>query len=293
MGSVIRMSPDPGVRAMPLSAAPAPATQVAAGTNLPDQVAGVIAAEIRAGQPTAGEKLLTEAALAQRFAVSRTVIREAVSRLKSLGLVDSRQGSGLYVKKAGFSPLHFDASSVVSLQAVLQMVEVRRALETEVAGLAAQRGTAAEVRRIGAAFQALDAAVQGGGDGVDEDVKFHRAIAEAAGNPFLIGTLEYLGQFLQGATRVTRANEARRRDFERQVHDEHTAILRAIEAGDVAAARRAATRHMNHAASRIGQADPAFWQQAGVKLAQPLVSGLSGRRQPTPAAGRQSRSAKP
>lgn len=278
---------------MPLSSAAAPSRQVPPAANLPDRVAGVIASEIRAGRPAAGEKLPTEAALAQRFAVSRTVIREAVSRLRSLGLVDSRQGSGLYVKQAGFSPLHFDASSVVSLQAVLQMVEVRRALETEVAGLAAQRRTSAGAQRIRAAFQALDEAVRAGGDGVDEDVTFHRAIAEAAGNPFLIGTLEYLGQFLQGATRVTRANEARRSDFERQVRDEHTGILRAIEAGDTAAARRAATKHMNHAASRIGQADPAFWQQAGVKLAQPLVSGLSGQRRAPAAPGRRTRSAKP
>lgn len=278
---------------MPLSSAAAPSRQVPPGANLPDQVADVIASEIRAGRPAAGEKLPTEAALAQRFAVSRTVVREAVSRLKSLGLVDSRQGSGLYVKEAGFPPLHFDASSVVSLQAVLQMVEVRRALETEVAGLAAQRRTAAGAQRIRAAFQALDEAVRAGGDGVDEDVTFHRAIAEAAGNPFLIGTLEYLGQFLQGATRVTRANEARRRDFERQVRDEHTGILRAIETGDAAAARRAATKHMNHAASRIGQADPDFWQQAGVKLAQPLVSGLSGQRRAPPAPGRRTRPARP
>lgn len=293
MGSEIRIDPAPAVRGKPPAVAAAPSRGVASGAYLPDQVADVIAAEIRVGGLAAGEKLPTEAALVQRFAVSRTVIREAVSRLKSLGLVDSRQGSGLYVKDAGFSPLHFDASSVVSLQAVLQMVEVRRALETEVAGLAAQRGTPADVQRIRTAFQALDAAVQAGGDGVDEDVKFHRAIAEAAGNPFLIGTLEYLGQFLQGATRVTRANEARRRDFVRQVRDEHTGILRAIEAGDAAAARRAATKHMNQAASRIGQADPAFWQQAGVKLARPLVSGLTGRREPSAAPGRRTRSARP
>jgi GntR family transcriptional repressor for pyruvate dehydrogenase complex len=112
---------------------------------------------------------------------------------------------------------------------------------------------------------------------VDEDVRFHRAIAEAARNPFLIGTLEYLGQFLRGATRVTRANEARRADFAGQVQDEHEMIARAIEAGDPAVARQAASRHMDNAIQRIEQADPAFWQQAGVQLAQPLVCGLPGK----------------
>ena len=60
------------------------------GAHLSDQVAEVLAAEIRAGRLAVGEKLPTEAALVEQFSVSRTVVREAVSRLKSLGLVDSR-----------------------------------------------------------------------------------------------------------------------------------------------------------------------------------------------------------
>lgn len=247
---------------------------ISPGAHLSDQVADVLAAEIRTGRLAVGDKLPTEAALVEQFSVSRTVIREAVSRLKSLGLVDSRQGSGMYVKDAGFSPLNFDARFAVSRQAVVQMVEVRRALEAEVAGLAAQRRTPGDLQHIRQAMAALEQAVQAGGDGVDEDVQYHRAIAEAASNPFLIGTLEYLGQFLRGATRVTRANEARRADFARQVQDEHEMIARAIEAGDATAARQAAAQHMNNAIQRIEQADPAFWQQAGVQLASPLVSGL-------------------
>ena len=191
------------------------------GACLSDQVADVLTAEIRAGRLAVGDKLPTEAALVEQFSVSRTVVREAVSRLKSLGLVDSRQGSGVYVKELGFSPLNFDAKSAVSKQAVIQMVEVRRALEAEVAGLAAQRRTLSDIKRIRQSIAALDKAVQAGGDGVEEDVQYHRAIAEAARNPFLIGTLEYLRQFLRGATRVTRANEARRVDFAREVRDAH------------------------------------------------------------------------
>ena len=244
------------------------------GAHLSDRVADALAAEIRAGRLVAGDKLPTEAVLVEQFSVSRTVVREAVSRLKSLGLVDSRQGSGVYVKDAGFSPLNFDPRYAVSKQAVIQIVEVRRALEAEVAALAAQRRTQADVERIRQSIIALEKAVQAGGDGVSEDVRFHRAIAEAARNPFLIGTLEYLGQFLQGATRVTRANEARRADFARQVADEHEQISQAIEAGDVAAARRSAARHMDNAIKRIEQADPVFWQEEGVQLARPLVTGL-------------------
>jgi len=250
---------------------PASFKPIKPGAYLSDQVADAMAAEIRAGRLAAGDKLPTEATLVSQFSVSRTVVREALSRIKSLGLVESRQGSGVYVKEIGFSPLNFDAKSTVSRQAVIQMVEVRRALEAEVAALAAQRRSQADIKRIRKSITLLDKAVQSGGDGVDEDVKYHRTIAQAARNPFLISTLEYMGQFLRGATRVTRANEARRADFARQVLDEHALIVSAIEAGDAEAARRAATSHMDNAIARIEQADPAFWQQTGVALASVLV----------------------
>ena len=94
----------------------------------------------------------------------------------------------------------------------------------------------------------------------------------AAHNPFLIGTLDYLSQFMRGAIGVTRANEARRADFAAQVRDEHAAVVGAIEAGDVAKARAAASRHMNNAIRRIESADPAFWRQEGARLAVPLVA---------------------
>ena len=116
-----------------------------------------------------------------------------------------------------------------------------------------------------------------GGNGVDEDIALHRAIADASQNQFLISTLDYLRQFLHGATRVTRANEARRADFARQVQAEHVAIVNAIVGGDAAKARKAAARHMDNAIRRIEQADPTFWQQEGVKLASPLVSSSARR----------------
>lgn len=251
-------------------------TPVSSGARLSDQVAEQLTAEIKQGRLMPGSKLPTEARLVEQFQVSRTVVREAVSRLKSLGLVDSRQGSGVFVsQKLPFAPLNFGSRHAASQEAVVQMVEVRRALEAEVAALAAQRRNAQDIHAIEKAVQALDAAVRSGGDGVDEDVKFHRAIADATRNPFLIQTLEYLGQFLHGATQVTRANEARRVDFAAEVQTEHQAILQAVEAGDSDAARQAAATHMGNAIVRIQSAPATFWQQEGERLAQPLVKGLN------------------
>ena len=90
------------------------------------------------------------------------------------------------------------------------MVEVRRALEAEVASLAAQRRTEADVQAIREAITTLDQAVQAGGDGVREDVAFHRAIAKRP-RTFLLSTLQCLNRFLHGATRVTSQRGAARR----------------------------------------------------------------------------------
>jgi len=106
---------------------------------------------------------------------------------------------------------------------------------------------------IDAALARIDAEVAAGGDGVDADVGFHRAIAEATGNPYFLKTLAFLSQYLETATRVTRTNEARREDFSRQVREEHQAIVAAIRAGDPDAARNAAQNHMYNAARRLSQ----------------------------------------
>ena len=249
---------------------------IRATSSLADQVAHSLEASIRLGQLRPGDRLPTEAVLVVQFGVSRTVVREAISRLKSSGLVASKQGSGVYVQEARTEPLDLEKEHAASQEAVMQIVEVRRALEAEVAELAAKRRTAKDLQRIRRAVQDLAKAVTQGRDGAREDVAFHRAIAQAAANPFLLDTLDYLSQVLAAATQVTRANEARRADFTAAVVQEHAAIVDAIESGDAGAARAAATNHMNNAILRISQADPSFWARDGQRLAKVLLPRKNG-----------------
>ena len=256
------------------------------GLRLSEQLADALIVGIRDGQLKPGQRLPTEAALVERFGVSRTVVREALSRLKTLGLLESRQGSGAFIREPGPREAgRLQLTPDGSVAAVLQMVEVRRALEAEAAALAAARRTAKSVRQIRGAMQAIDQAVENGGDGVVEDVAFHAAIAQASGNPFLLATLAYLNQFLIDATRVTRANEARKHELAEQVRHEHAAVVAAIDAGDVAAARLAGAAHMVNAAERIGRADAAFWKSQGLTLADRLRAELGApRSEPLPSA---------
>ena len=225
---------------------------LAAPDRLSDRLAALLSARIESGELRPADKLPTEQDLAIKHGVSRTVVREAMSRLKSMGLLVSRQGSGVFVApEASARPLAFDPSVLASLASVLQIVEVRRALEGEVAALAAQRAKAAQTRQIRAALQAIDDAVDAGRDGVEEDLHFHRTIAEATGNPQFCRLITFLEQYQRDATKVTRANEAQRSDFMEQVCHEHRAIADAIAKRDAQGARAAAAQHMINAAHRL------------------------------------------
>ncbi|MGS0743805.1 FadR/GntR family transcriptional regulator [Glaciimonas sp. GG7] len=222
--------------------------------SLSDTVAQELLQKIESGQYGPGTKLPTEPLLSEEYGVSRTVVREAISRLKNEGVVEPRQGSGVYVSEQGhLRPLRIQFDQASSATAVLQIVELRRAIDAEVAALAALRRTPRQLKAIEKALRGIEADVVAGGDGVKADMMFHRSIAEATGNPYLLQTLAFLNQYLEDATVVTRANEARRDDFMRQVYEEHAAIAAAITAGDALSARNAAQTHMFNAARRLAQ----------------------------------------
>jgi len=220
-----------------------------------DQVAQQLLKQIEVGSFRATGKLPTEAALAQEFGVSRTVIREAISRLKNEGVVEPRQGSGVFISEhAAIRPLRIDYAEAVDAKSLPHLLAVRRAIEAEVAAEAARRRTDADMDAIDATLRAIDEAVGQGRDGVAEDLAFHRALADVTGNPYFLKTLDFLNQYLEAGMKVTRGNEAARDDFSRQVRDEHAAIVAAIRAGDPMAARNAACTHMYNAARRLAQA---------------------------------------
>lgn len=220
--------------------------------RLSDRLAALLSTQVEGGRLRPGDRLPTEQQIAESHGVSRTVVREAVHQLKSRGLLMSRQGSGVYVAEPAVNrSLAFDPTVLESVGAVVQVVEVRRVLEGEIAALAAQRATRAQVAGLERALAAIDRAEAEGRDGVAEDLAFHRAIGEATGNPQFSRLLGFLEQYLREGMRITRANEARRKDFMEQVRSEHRAIVDAIARRDAAAARRRATQHILHGERRL------------------------------------------
>jgi GntR family transcriptional regulator, transcriptional repressor for pyruvate dehydrogenase complex len=220
--------------------------------RLSDRLAAKLIAQIDRGTWRPGDRLPTEAQLSAEHGVSRSVVREAVQRIKSRGLLLSRQGSGVFVAAPpAHHALAFDPTVLESMDAVVQVVELRRVLEGEIAAIAAVRSTRAQQAGIKRALKAIDTAMAAGDDGVDEDLAFHRAIGEATGNPQFGRLLAFLEQYLREAMRVTKGNESRREDFMRQVREEHRAIVAAIGVRDSARAREAAVRHLRNGEERL------------------------------------------
>jgi GntR family transcriptional repressor for pyruvate dehydrogenase complex len=212
--------------------------------RLSDRLAARLIQQIESGRLRPGERLPSEAQLAAAHGVSRSVVREAVHQVKSRGMVRSRQGAGVFVAALPHPrALSFDPKVLESMEAVVQVVELRRVLEGEMAALAALRATRRQVAGIRRALLAVDTVTRDGALGVDEDFAFHRAIGEATGNPQFVRLLSFIEQYLLDAMRITKGNEARRVEWLAQVHDEHHAIYAAIAARDATAARRAAIRH--------------------------------------------------
>jgi DNA-binding FadR family transcriptional regulator len=239
--------------------------------SLASRVAERLLSKIRDDDLAPGTRLPSEQAMAQHFGVSRTVIREAIAILKTDGLLETRKGSGAFVCNPDVAQtLGGGRLTDESLQALLNLIEVRRGVESETAALAAVRRSPGQLAEIEYSLRRIADAVASGADGVEEDARFHRTIAAATGNPYWVRFIEMFAQPIRSAVKVTRANEARRGDFTSQVMAEHAKIVAAIAAGDPDAARAAAAEHMEHAAQRLRSADLEFWRGEGGEYARHL-----------------------
>ena len=138
---------------------------------------------ITSGKIPPGSRLPTEQELIAATGVSRTVVREAVAALRADGLVITRQGVGAFVPENARPPLRIAFDRLSPLRAVLDVMELRTGIEIEAAGLAAERASPAQVRKVVDCFDAIGAAIRRGADGIDQDFALHCSIADATGNP--------------------------------------------------------------------------------------------------------------
>jgi GntR family transcriptional repressor for pyruvate dehydrogenase complex len=221
--------------------------------SLVDTVVEQLTRRIESGEAASDARLPAEAELCRQFAVSRTVVREAVARLKAEQLVETRPGLGLFVARRapGQGVLRLQVSEGSAVERSLQLLEFRTGLETHGARLAALRRTDADIAAMRAALERLDEAERAGGHGGDEDLEFHMAIAIASRNGYIVQVLRFLSGALRDALAHSRTLHVQRREHIEAARREHRLLLDAIVAGDPDAAMRRMRRHLTQGERRL------------------------------------------
>ncbi len=204
--------------------------------------------QLRAGRWEVGARLPAEPELAQQLGVGRSTLREAVRALVHAGLLETRQGSGTYVRSLaadgeGWEPL-------LRRAAVLEVYEVREALEVQAARLAALRRTDSDIAALRSRLAARDSARAAAQDSrfVNADLEFHRTIIAAAHNQLLTGMFDSFAEVLREALAAV-VSDQELDDVE--LVPTHARLVAAIEAGDADAAEQAAREHIGPAADLL------------------------------------------
>jgi DNA-binding FadR family transcriptional regulator len=226
--------------------------------NLAERIVKELSGEIRRGSLRPGDKLPTEAQVVDRFGVSRTVVREALSRLQASGLVETRHGVGTFVAgRKHEAGLRAVAGEIGTVMEVVAMLELRIAIESEAAALAAQRRTKEQLRGMRAALDAYELNIEGG-ETVAPDFRFHSLIAQATGNDYFASLFASLGIAAIPRTRIKLPGASReeRVHYLARVNREHEDIYGAIARGDSDAARAAMRTHLSNSRERLRVAGP-------------------------------------
>jgi GntR family transcriptional repressor for pyruvate dehydrogenase complex len=231
-----------------------------------------------------GDRIPTEAELCAKYNVSRTVIREAIIALRSEGQLVARQGIGVFVADARASRFEVDVTAVRTLPKTIMLMELRMAVETEAAGLCAERRTRADAVDIRRRMEKVDAEQRAPKDtNVWYDYQFHLAIAKAAKNPNIYQLLKIMAPVVMPRVKLGAiVDDASKESYYRMIHAEHERIVVAIEKQDAEAARQHMRAHISAAIGRLrkltaglSEADQRKAYEVSTELMQSLAQGAA------------------
>lgn len=241
-----------GMRTYPMNS-PASPPETRKTRSLTFELVDQLGAEIQNGALISGQKLPTEAAIMARFGVSRTVVREAISKLQAGGLVATKHGIGTFVLLQTDTPaFRINPNQLSTLHDVVALLELRISVETEAAALAAVRRNESNLRVMQEAMLAFASAIEAGRDAVAADFQFHHEVARATQNKHFADMMNSLGaqSIPRARLETTHTLDADRLAYLRRVHQEHESILNAIAAQDAESARAAMRTHLSNSRDR-------------------------------------------
>lgn len=224
-------------------------TETIARSSLADRVVSLLRRSITDGALAPGTRLPTGLQMAEQYGVSLMVIREAISCLRADGLIESRQGAGVFVAQPGGNqPFRIQALLSPGPDTVRKIFELRMSVEVSAAAIAAKQASRKQIANLSRIHQRMLAEAASGSPCVDEAMTFHRAIAEATNNELFVEFILFLGRAIRESIQQTRLIDSQRKMPE--VLNEHAAILEAIRDGDTEKAQTAAMTHMVNSLNR-------------------------------------------
>lgn len=218
----------------------------AANPRVHETVVEALRTRIEAGEWRPGERLPSLTALAQLTGVGTGSVREAVRALQSIGMLRMEHGRGTFVQSA--RPANGDAQADAHTpHHLLALCEARRVIEPELAALACDRGSDTEVSEIVRVAFEMDALARRGRDVLDADVVFHRRVAQASHNPYLLRMLDTINeQFYE-----PRARSALQPGAIERASRYHQVIADAIQQRSPSLARQRMLAHINDTTNGI------------------------------------------
>jgi GntR family transcriptional repressor for pyruvate dehydrogenase complex len=222
--------------------------------SLSDELAQRVRQMIHEGGHQPGDRLPSIVSMARRFGVAHPTLREALRKLETLGVVEIRHGSGVYVGVDENALLITNPifEGGVTRGLLLDLVEARISIELKSASLAAEHATPAHLQRMRELLAAAGGSLDSKAAVSDANRAFHREIALASGNQVLHQLLDALGGVFQEEQRLVNETYAVRRRF----HREHLQILEALERGDAELAERRMQAHLEGVREALQRAAP-------------------------------------
>ena len=214
-----------------------------------EEVAEAILHMIQTGQLKPGDKLDSVQQLAENFQVGRAAIREALTALRAMGLIEMKQGEGTYVREFDPAMLSFPISAALLMnkEDVAHLLEVRKLLEVGAAGLAARKRTEEDLRAMQSALAQMREVIGDEELGEKADFLFHMAIAEATKNPLLVSLMNNVSGMMMETMRETRRIWLfAKQTTTEQLLEDHIAIFEAIREQNIELAQERMKDHLGH-----------------------------------------------
>jgi len=213
-----------------------------------EQVASELLDMIREGKLQPGQKLDSVQQLAENFSVGRSAIREALTSLRAMGLIELRQGEGTYVRKfePGDITYPIDQALLMDREDIAHLLEVRKILETGVAITAAMQHTEEDLANMKNALLDMKKATGNEELGERADLDFHMALVKATHNPLLISLMSHVSDLLVKAMEETRRIWLYSKvSTLEKLYEQHAQVLQHIENREPELSRKAMLDHLN------------------------------------------------